>query len=231
MQNNFYILFFLFFQLQLLANQQKDSLGIKLIFNDKSIIIDENYISKNQDTLSFSTIKFYISDLEVNYLDNTKFKQKNSYHLIDISNPKSLRLNIDDSTEKEIKSIKFNIGIDSLANVSGALSGDLDLQNGMYWAWQSGYINMKIEGLSSSCKTRKNIFQFHIGGYLKPNYAMREIEIPIKKIQNLNTDLNLIVDFGKLFSEINLKEINSIMTPSHKAMKFADISSTIFSIE
>ena len=159
MQNNFYILFFLFFQLQLLANQQKDSLGIKLIFNDKSIIIDENYISKNQDTIAFSSIKFYISDLEVNYFDNTKFKQKNSYHLIDISNPKSLRLNIDDSTEKEIKSIKFNIGIDSLANVSGALSGDLDLQNGMYWAWQSGYINMKIEGLSSSCKTRKNIFK------------------------------------------------------------------------
>jgi len=45
--------------------------------------------------------------------------------------------------------------VDSLANVSGAMSNDLDATKGMYWSWQSGFINLKIEGKSASCKTRK----------------------------------------------------------------------------
>ena len=109
--------------------------------------------------------------------------------------------------KKNIKSISFCIGIDSLASVSGALSGDLDPSNGMYWAWQSGYINMKIEGTSSSCKTRKNSFNFHIGGYLKPYNAIKKIEIPINKIQN-----QIIDDLERLGTKIieHLKIDNKI---------------------
>ena len=62
-----------------------------------------------------------------------------------------------------MKRIYFQIGIDSLTNVSGDLDGDLDPALGMYWAWNSGYINMKLEGKSSSCKSVKKEFQFHIG--------------------------------------------------------------------
>ena len=90
---------------------------------------------------------------------------------------------------------------------------------------------MKIEGTSPSCKTRKNKFQFHIGGYLEPYYARRIIKIPIEKFQNPKGELNLIMDLGKLFSEISLKDNNTIMIPGKEAMRIADLSSKIFSIE
>ena len=141
---------------------------------------------------------------------------------------KTLDIKLKQDNNKHIKSLKFNIGVDSLANVSGALKGDLDPVNGMYWAWQSGYINMKLEGRSSSCKTRKNEFQFHIGGYMKPNYAMRKVILEPKK-SNFTVEIN--VDVAELFSKLELSKINSVMVPGTKAMQIANYSVTMFKTE
>ena len=73
-----------------------------------------------------------------------------------------------------------------------------------------------------------NGFNFHVGGYLNPYYAMRQIEIPINKLQN---QINLTVDLERFFSEINLKEMNSVMIPGNDAMALANLSSKMFYIE
>ena len=132
---------------------------------------------------------------------------------------------ISKKSNKQIKRVVFSLGIDSTACVSGALSGDLDPTKGMYWAWQSGYINFKIEGKSSSCKTRNNAFQFHVGGYLKPNYAIRTIELNTK-----NSNFEVVIDLAQLFNQIKLSEINSIMIPGSKASDIADKAKLMFSI-
>ena len=84
---------------------------------------------------------------------------------------------------------------------------------------------MKIEGKSSSCKTRKNAFQFHIGGYMKPNYALRTIEL-----KPINSNLEVNVDVSELFKFIKLSENNSIMIPGEKAMELADKAVGMFSV-
>jgi outer membrane usher protein FimD/PapC len=48
---------------------------------------------------------------------------------------------------------------------------------------------------------------------------------------NKNENINLIVDLSKLFDDIDLKQTNSIMIPGQKAMKIADLSTKIFSLE
>lgn len=213
--------------------QKNDSLkiNIQFIFNDAKIELNEKYVSKNNDTLTIESIKFYLSNVALHSKDKTNFKEVNSYHLIDLENSESQTFSIKKDRNKEIESLVFSIGIDSTASVSGALSGALDPSNGMYWAWQSGYINMKIEGKSSSCKSRKNAFHFHVGGYLEPYYAIRTIEIPIEKFQKPKGELNLIIDLAKLFDEIKLSETNSIMIPGKEAIKIADLSTKMFTVE
>ncbi len=210
---------------------QSDQDSLSVILNAKwsgnPFKLNTSYISKNKDTLKITQLKFYVSDFQVLFEDKTTFTDKTS-HLIDFEKPNSTIFPISKNNKKKIIGVNFFIGVDSLASVSGALPGDLDPSNGMYWAWQSGYINMKIEGTSSSCKTRKNSFNFHIGGYLQPYYALRKIEIPINKLQN---QVNLTLDLEKFFSEINLKETNSIMIPGSKAMELADLSVKMFYIE
>lgn len=222
----FYFFFSFLFFLNAFAQKEKDSLFFDIEFKWKSeyLELNKNYVS-HKDTLQVNLVKFYISGIEINYTDGTIFKEKESYHLINVEHFKSFP--ISKKENKEISKISFNIGIDSATSVSGALSADLDIQNGMYWAWQSGYINMKIEGKSNSCKTRKNAFQFHVGGYLKPNYALRKINI----ICNNKNQIDLVMDLSRLFEEINLSKTNSIMIPGKEAMNIADLSTKIFTIE
>lgn len=223
-----WITIFLLVCFQLTA-QNKDSLSInfKLNFDKFPLLQHKKFITSNKDTISISTFRCYISTIEIEYADKSVFKEKNSYHLIDLENPKTLHIPITKKSEKLISKVIFNIGIDSLTNTSGAMSGDLDPINGMYWAWQSGYINMKIEGISPSCPTRKNEFQFHLGGYLQPYYAMRKKVITV----NNQDDITLIIDVAVFLSEINLKHTNTVMIPGKVAMDLADSCTKMFYIE
>jgi hypothetical protein len=210
-----------------IAQEKKDSLVLRLNlkFRNESLVQNKKYISASKDTLEIEVLRFYISNINLHYSDGTTFSEPNSDHLIDIENPNSLRIPIAKTSVKSITKVMFSIGIDSLASVSGAMSGDLDPTKGMYWSWQSGFINMKIEGKSSSCKTRKNAFQFHIGGYMKPNYAIRSIEL-----KPINSNLKINVDVAELFKNSKLSDTNSIMIPGSKAMEIADKAVGMFSI-
>ncbi len=231
MNNKIRIVFFLvlFFQVAL-AQEKMESVfaHLNLTFRDKPLELNKEYVSENKDTLQLTVFKFYISNLKLEYADKTTYSETDSYHLIDIENPNSCKIPIENITNKAISKVSFSIGVDSLASVSGALEGDLDPTRGMYWAWQSGYVNMKLEGRSSSCKTRKNEFQFHIGGYMKPNYAMRKVILEPKK-SNFTVEIN--VDVAALFSQLELSKINSVMVPGTKAMQIANYSVTMFKTE
>jgi hypothetical protein len=214
------------FQLAATA-QEKDSIPLQfhLRFGNERLQSEKKYVSANNDTLQVSTFKCYISGIRLQYANGSSQTNKD-YHLLDIENPESFKFNVGGAQSKPLRKITFNIGVDSLASVSGALSGDLDPTKGMYWAWQSGYINMKIESKSPGSKTRKNEFQFHIGGYLKPNYALRTIELTVRK-----PNPQIAIDLAQFFSRIKLSESNSIMIPGKKAMELADYSVAMFHIE
>jgi hypothetical protein len=216
----------LFFQ-QIYSQENKENFALKfkIKYGNESLIQNKKYISLLKDTLQFETFRFYVSNLKFILNDNSEIVEDNSYHLIDIDEPSSQLISISKKSNKQIKRVVFSLGIDSTASVSGALSGDLDPTKGMYWAWQSGYINFKIEGKSSSCKTRNNAFQFHVGGYLKPNYAIRTIELNTK-----NSNFEVVIDLAQLFNQIKLSEINSIMIPGSKASDIADKAKLMFSI-
>ncbi len=223
------VLFGLLFFQGVLAQEKKDSLSLRFDFKfgDLPLELQKKYTTAS-DTLEIETFKFYVSSIEVHYADETRIKPKNKYHLIDIENPNSLSIPIAVKQNNVISKVTFNIGIDSIASVSGAMSGDLDPSKGMYWAWQSGYINMKIEGKSTSCKTRKNQFHFHLGGYMKPNCGLRTVILEaLKPLENIE----ITVDLEKLFSEIELTKTNSIMIPGEQAMMLSDVATKMFHIE
>lgn len=211
---------------------------ISPVFGDKSITEDTWFVTKNGDSIQFDNIRFYLSDISFETIDNQIFTAPQKAYLIDVFEPETRNINASNVDFKQIKTIHFNIGIDSLTNVSGALGGDLDPQKGMYWAWQSGYINLKIEGKSPQSPNRKNAFHFHIGGYLQPFYAMKRVTLNTKNsntVEERNPDKSgkgvvLQVDFSNFFDNIRIATTNSIMIPCHEAMQLADESVKMFSI-
>lgn len=185
-------------------------------FNNLPLELNKNYSFKN-DSLKISALKFYISNIsfyEGNQLVDCVSKK---YNLIDIENPETSSIKFLRKNSKAYNKICFSIGIDSLTNVSGALGEDLDPTKGMYWTWQSGYINLKIEGQTKICPSRNNLFNFHIGGYQYPYNSIQNLDFPIKE----NKKIIFNLDISKLFIGIKLNEIYEVMSPNKKALDIA----------
>ena len=150
--------------------------------------------------------RFYISNIILN--DSIVPSQAHAY-LIEPKNKKTLRVSI--PKDVNIKSIKFLVGTDSTLNTAGILEGDLDPIKGMYWAWNTGYINLKLEG-----KNGEEHFEYHVGGYMSPFATVREFQTEI----NTNK-LTFGIDLDTFLKEANQLE-TSIMIPGENASKLAD---------
>lgn len=190
-------------------------------FKEENLQLNKPYVFEN-DTISISNLKYYISNLRYFKNDTLVYTSKKKAHLIDLSSAQSLQIN--EKTSIKFDQIKFNIGIDSLTSVSGVLEGDLDPINGMYWTWQSGYINFKLEGIASNYAARNQKYYWHIGGYQEPFYMMREISLKYKQ----ESAFNIAVQIDELFGLIDISEIYQVMSPNEKAIQIADKLPVIF---
>ena len=181
-----------------------------------------HYISYLEDSLTITKLKFYITELSYFDDDSLIVKDERSY-LIDINNKNSSSIKGPSNFNK----IKFNLGVDSLTNVAGVQGGDLDPTKGMYWAWNSGYINFKLEGKCSILSTRQSKFQLHLGGFQAPFNSQRSIELKVNNNSNVCT-ISLPID--KFINQLDLGSNHTIMSPSEKTIEQVDILATLFEI-
>lgn len=197
----------------LLTCGQKDSLKIRLFFDQQILQLNKKYtISHASSEIEFNIIKFYISDIyNNNFLDDELH-----YELFDLQNSNSHTIAIHQSSDAE-KRPYFFLGIDSSICYEGVRGEALDPIHGMYWAWQSGYINIKIEGKLIN-KTAEIPFQYHIGGFISPYQAFKKVYLDA-----LNKKINCIaVDFSTIFDQSILSRPKTIMRPCKEAIDFLD---------
>jgi hypothetical protein len=176
------------------------------------------------DSISIDVFKCYLSNIVISDSNNKKDLSPSNCHLLDFSNSDTALLFV--SPFENANSFEFNLGIDSIINTSGALGGQLDPSNGMYWTWQSGYINFKIEGSSPISAARNHEFQFHAGGYTYPNNALNSIKFELQP----NKAFQLEIDLELFFKLISLKNLNHVMSPGPNAVKISQALASCFKI-
>ena len=191
-------------------------LKITPLFNNQSITKNTWYVSSQKDSIQFTKLKFYLTDFQVKSIKGEINTIDHSNYLIDIFQPETLEILLSTVSFSNGDELSFNLGVSSDMNTTGAHSGALDPSNGMFWSWQSGYINFKIEGISPSSKTRQNKFQFHIGGYQSPYNTLRRLTFILNK---QTTQLNLNLE--EFFERTKLAVDNQIMVPGEKANELA----------
>ncbi len=223
---SFFILL-LFSSMASFAQTSNEIIEFKLSINHHPIKVDKKYFNHTlSDSIHFDAIRFYVSNFQFFQDEVFVASLQKKHHLIDLENPASLKIDLEENANLNFNKIKFDFGIDSLTNVSGAFGGDLDPTNGMYWTWQSGYINFKLEGVTPSCPARKNFFQFHLGGYQAPFANAQNVELPILDKKNITIELPV----DQLLEKINFKETYQIMSPNQQAVDMAQLIASIFFI-
>lgn len=194
------------------------------------LIVDVNLKSGNEGvqlntpiqqsgyTFQLEQARFYLSKWEFYQNGQLKAADPVQAYLIDFEIDSTRKLIFQDIKPAEIDEIRFLFGIDSVTNTSGAMDGALDPMHGMYWSWQSGYINCKLEGTFLTPK--QEAFQLHLGGYIQPFSGAQQIilETGYKEIVALNIDLHALMErVGKPKSELH------VMSPGTLAVEYAQL--------
>ncbi len=181
------------------------------------------------ENMNIRVFRFYMSDITFWQNDSLVYAEPNSVHLVDINEPHTQIVNVNRLKQYLVPNssnfkqnrvynrIKFNLGIDSAKNVAGVLGGDLDPSNGMYWTWQSGYINFKLEGFLGNTDSEETRFEFHIGGYQFPFLALKALDLKIPE----SNKVELRVDFNDFFQKLEGINTSRIMSPSMTAVQIA----------
>lgn len=175
--------------------------------------------------LHIETLKCYVGHIEILDINRQVIgKDSVAYRLLDYSNRSSLNFSIPINSLKA-SYIRITLGIDSATNAAGVHCCALDPANGMYWSWQSGYIQFKLEGKEKD-GTALNL---HLGGFSNAYMSSITDDIPILRMVTggpvlpPNRRLQEVTIHLKLDSFMELVHANkeySLMSPNNHVQEY-----------
>lgn len=176
------------------SQKAKVSIQFKNYVGNAVLQLDSTYKNVLGQNFIIANFKYYIGNICLKKADGKNYIMQN-YFLINEYEEDSKQITLDNVPEGNYTSIEFIVGVDSLHNCSGLQEGALDPTNGMFWAWNTGYVFLKLEGQAPASKSSGNIFEYHIGGYKQPTNSTRKITLNFKgdKIVSAANPLSLLI--------------------------------------
>jgi hypothetical protein len=182
---------------------------------------------------TITKFKYYISNIHLRKTDGS-LVSIDKYFLINEDEPDSKNITLTDIPTTQFTGLDFIIGVDSLHNCSGAQSGALDPVNAMFWAWNTGYIFLKLEGKAAASKSPGHVYEYHIGGYQQPANCIRKVSLNFPRPLTIGTDkeIELKVDAAEILKTPNTIDFSKLssVTDFHNATTIADNYVDMFSI-
>ncbi len=216
---------FILIALPLLGFSQKE-INIRFVpmVNGEKLALDSGVFLWNKKETTVSAFRWYLSNFKLNHKGETVWEAPKKHVLLDASKPQTLQLNFQPPNDLVYDELECLLGIDSITQVSGVFGADLDPTNGMYWTWQSGYIHVKVEGVSAGCSTRKNQFQYHLGGYAGEQNTLQTLRWTLDSAG----EKVVAIDIGDFLSNYSCESKHHVMSPGLEAVKMAKQFANLF---
>ncbi|MCE6987966.1 MbnP family protein [Dyadobacter sp. CY323] len=235
---------------------QKGSLTIEFdnVVGDKNLVLNgpSNLNAVGEDFV-ITKFNYFISNIKLLRKDGTSHvvPQDSSYFLVMEDKKESQLVKLPNVPVGEYSGVEFMVGVDSLRNTlpvekrTGVLDPGGSMEDGMYWAWNSGYIFMKLEGTSSKATSSNGKFYYHIGlfgGYdVKTVNNTRVVKLDFGTLKaNVTTEkspeVHLFADVQKVFNgpgtNVSIAAFNSIMSQQPvKSQEIANNYARMFSVD
>ncbi|QRR04005.1 hypothetical protein HWI92_02230 [Dyadobacter sandarakinus] len=204
------------------------------VVGDKNLVLNSvTYKNAAGEDFIVTRFNYFISNIKLTKADGSVFTvpQDSSYFLIKEDTKTSQFVTLNNVPAGDYTGAEFMVGVDSARNTapiekrqgildpSGSMTDD-----GMYWAWNSGYIFVKLEGTSSKGNPVNGKFYYHIGlfgGYndktvnntrvVKVNFG--SLKAPVTTSET--PEVHFLVDVLKVFdgpgTSLKIAEYNSVM--------------------
>jgi hypothetical protein len=206
-------------------------------YNGQPLSIDSVYTNSLGQQLRVENIQFYLSNIySHNGADSTLLKQAFLFTLLE---PQTLSLNV---SPQSFSSLSFGVGVPSNLNKNVdpsqyANANPLSVQgsNGMFWYWNTGYIFLKLDGISPQSTAPGHKLEYHMGGFKQPNNHLRTIrlETPDLQIQSQKTTtFEIKTDAAALLSSTHKVDFTTVpmVVDADKAADLADNVLHLFSV-
>lgn len=140
------------------------SLELKLMNGDKPFQFGQPLQLKNGQQLNVELIKMYVSDVALVKSNGSEVPVK-GINLMKLKAGQKAILFKGDAPRGDYRGVRFNIGLPRAINHAEAATAKapLSVEDGMFWAWNSGYVFMGIEGKTKVAGAEKEV-ALHVGG-------------------------------------------------------------------
>lgn len=184
------------------------SLNLKSQFGTEQFVLNNFYPYDNGDEISFSNLRFYISDVKllksngdvaIHEIGNFDFKINHSEASTAINGE---TVTIQNVTPGEYMGIAFGIGVAPLLNKT--LPTDYDAGHPLsevsnYWTWRETFIFSTIEGqIRKASDTEDQVFYVYHSG-TDALYQTQTFNQPLNFAENETVQLNFELDAKKIF--------------------------------
>ena len=208
--------------------------------NEEISLNTANYTTLQNESITISEFNYWITNIKFIKSDGSEYVEPESYRLLRANEHATLHFHVKDVPVGTYTAVKFMIGVDVARNTSGAQTGALDPTNSgdMYWNWNTGYIQAKLEGTYKDSTNTDQIFRHHIGGVAAGTETPREVML------NLGTNLEVSTtkagsfviktDAAKWFgpaTPVKVSMMTNMTHPGAMAAKIADNYKEMFSIK
>jgi len=187
----------------------------------------EHIHPSTSEAITFTTLKYYISNVKLKKEDGTWWEQPESYHLITVDDNTVPEISLENVPTGNYTEIEYMIGVDSTRNVSGAQTGALSTTNGMFWSWTTGYIFIKAEGTSPDAPS--DFFSYHIGGFKEENNTnatrvnTQSFDGMLSVTGSNHPSVHFYINVARFWhGGISLADLNTVHMPGANALTLAD---------
>lgn len=207
--------------------------------DDQPLVLDSaKYIAANGDSFIVKKYRYYISNIKLETTDGKVYAEPESYHLMDHKNAATRNLNLKNLPEGTYNKITFMIGVDSLRNVSGAQTGDLDPMKGMFWDWNTGYIMSQLEGRVLDGSKFGVLMALHLGGYGRGSSVLRWVTLTLPKLVTVKAGAtpgiyikSNVAEWFRTPVTYNLAQTPQIMSLGSNAVTIANNYADMFTLD
>lgn len=160
------------------AQQNTVTLQLLARAGQQALTTEDSCTNAAGETFAVRNFRYYLSHIQLAGADGRYYEAaETAAYLADMRDSSSQQIML--TTKGPVQSIRFLLGVDSMANVTGVHTGTLDPAKGMFWTWNSGYIMAKLEGRSPQSTAPGRNFTYHIGGYKTGQQTARWITLPV----------------------------------------------------
>ncbi|MCB0697068.1 MAG: hypothetical protein KDC07_06870 [Chitinophagaceae bacterium] len=206
--------------------------------NEELALNSGNYTTSQNEQVTINTFNYWITNIRFIKSDGSEYAEEESYHLVRGNKSATHHFHVEDIPAATYTGIKFMIGVDVPRNTSGAQTGELDpaVNGDMFWTWNTGYIQAKLEGTSPQSNETDNAFTYHVGGVAAGMETPREVTLTFGAdlvVGEQAGSIDVMADAAKWFGPGNPVKIAMTPTmtmPGAMAVKMADNYAKMFSI-